>query len=619
MINETRFQYQRLQTGDISTSTLPAINVLDSFNGGGAPIGMASNLQNYYEIQNYTSVTLKTHTLRFGVRTRTENQSDTSPQNFAGTFTFAGGQGITSLERYRLTLLYQQQGLSMDQIRALGGGPTQFTISTGFPLVGISQTDVGAFIQDDWRVRPGLTVSTGLRYETQTNIHDWRDFAPRIGVAWAPGATRGGRQQKTVIRGGWGIFYDRFAEAQSLQAMRYNGVNQQQYVVNNPNFYPDIPPIASLTAQLVPQSIWQVDRHLRSPYTMQTAIGIERQLPFNTTIATTFTHSRALHLLRSRNINAPLPGTFDPSDPESGVRPYGPIGNLFQYESSGILNQNQWITNVNSRVNRNLSLQAFYVLSSAHSNTDGFGTYPADPYNLSDEYGRSALDVRHRFVVAGSFVAPWAVRLSPFIIARSGTPFNITTGSDPFGDATFAQRPAFATDLSRPSVVVTPFGAFDLKPTAGEQIIPRNYAGGPGYFSVNLRLSRTFGFGGKDERGAAGSGSGGGGGGRGGGGGGGRGGGGGGGGRGGGMGGPGGMRMGGGGMRGGFGDATTNRRYNLTLSVSARNLLNTVNLGPPSGNLTSPYFGRSNSIASGFGPVGQANNRRVELQLRFSF
>src|SRR5579885_1060242 len=600
-INETRFQYQHLEVSDIGDNTIPSINVLDSFTGGGAQIGHSVNTQNYFEIQNYTSLTLHTHTVRFGVRSRTENQSDISPQNFGGTFTFAGGTGITSIDRYRLTLLGQQQGLSMDQIRALGGGPTQFTLNAGNPLAALSQTDIGAFVQDDWRMRPGLTLSLGLRYETQTNIHDWRDIAPRVGFAWAPGAGRGGRQQKTVIRGGWGIFYDRFAENLVLQTMRFNGVAEQQYVITDPNFYPSIPPISSLTAGLVPQSIWRVDGHLRAPYTMQSAIGIERQLPFNTTIATTFTYSRAMHLLRARDINAPLPGTFNPAIPGSGVRPYGDIGNLFQYESTGILNQNQWITNVNSRLNRNISLFAFYVLGYAHSNTDGASTYPADPYNMADEYGRSALDVRHRFVLGGSIAGPWALRLSPFLIAHSGAPFNIITGADPFGDATFAARPAFATDLSRPSVVITPLGAFDLKPTGGEQIIPRNYGQGPAYFSLNLRLSKTFGFGAKDERGAPAPGGGFGGG------------------RGGGRGpGGGGMRM-GGGMRGGFGDSLTNHRYNLTFSVSARNLLNNVNFGMPSGNLTSPFFGRSNSIAGGFGPAAIANNRRLELQLRFNF
>jgi hypothetical protein len=305
-----------------------------------------------------------------------------------------------------------------------------------------------------------------------------------------------------------------------------------------------------------------------------------------------------MHMLRARNVNAPLPGT--------GVRPDSSTGDIYEYESSGVLNQNQWITNVNSRLNHNVSLFAFYALNYAKGNSDGAGSFPANQYDLSGEYGRSSLDTRHRFVMGGSIAAPWALRFSPFVIVHSGQPFNITTGRDNNGDNLFTDRPAFATDLSKPGVVVTPYGAFEPNPGPGEPIVPRNYGEGPGYFSVNLRLSRTFGFGGPRGNRASGSSDMGGGdrhyGGRGG------------------PGGGGGMRMGGGGMHGMFSEGGSEHRYNLTVSASARNLFNTVNSGNPIGNLTSPMFGQSNSIAGGFGPMGNmANNRRVELQMRFSF
>jgi len=632
-VNETRFQFRRTAMNQLGDNSKPTINVLDAFTGGGAQIGLSYNTQDRWELQNYTTLALGAHGVKVGARLRAASLSDISPQNFGGAFTFSGGWAplldsnnqvvldaaeqpvlgpITSLERYRRTLLFQQQGLPAAQIRALGGGATQFSITGGNPRASVSQVDLGVFAQDDWRVRPDFTLSLGLRYETQSNIHDWRDLAPRIGFAWAPG-TKGTRRGKTVLRGGFGVFYDRFNENLTLQAIRFNGVNQQQYIVSNPDFFPAVPTIETLDAEQLPETIRRVAADLRAPYTMQTAIGIERQLPFNTTIATTFTNSRAVHLLRSRNINAPLPATFTAGVADSGVQPYGP-GNIFQYESSGLLNQNQWMTNVNSRVNRNVSIFAFYVYGRANSNTDGAGTFPSDSYDLSSEYGRSTLDVRHRFVLGGSLVSPFGFRISPFIMAHSGSPFNITSGRDLNGDALFTDRPAFATDLSKPGVVVTPFGAFDPNPAPGAVIIPRNYGEGPGFFTVNLRLSKTFGFGSSRSAAAAGSppSLGGGerppGGGRGPG-------------RPGGPGGPGGMRMGGGGgMRGPFGDGTTEKRYNLTFSVSARNLLNNVNPGVPVGNLTSPFFGQSTSTASGFGPFASAaGNRRVDFQLRFSF
>src|ERR1051325_9694022 len=81
----------------------------------------------------------------------------------------------------------------------------------------------------------------GLRYETQTNIHDWRDFAPRIGIAWAPGAHAARSKAKTVVRAGFGMFYDRFSLSNTIASLRYNGIVQQQYVITNPDFYPTVP------------------------------------------------------------------------------------------------------------------------------------------------------------------------------------------------------------------------------------------------------------------------------------------------------------------------------------------------------------------------------------------
>jgi len=619
-VNETRFQYIRASLDELGNNAIPTINVLQAFVGGGSQIGHSYNTTQNWELQNYTSLTSGRHTWKFGVRVRAADMTDVSPQNFGGTFTFSGGEApvldssnqvvigpdgqpelaqISSIQRYQRTLLLQQAGLPAAQISQLGGGASLFSLAAGKPLASLTQTDVGVFVQDDWKMRSNLTVSLGLRYETQTNIHDWRDIGPRIGFAWAPGS-KGNKPGKTVIRGGFGMFYDRFTDNLVLQAERFNGINQQQYLVTNPDFFPLVPPVSQLGSNAGGKSIYTIDPSLRAPYTMQTAIGVERQLPRSTTMALTFTNSRARHLLLARDINAPLPVT--------GLRPYGDAGEIFQYESDGVLNQNQMIVNLTSRMNRSFTLFTFYVLNYAKSNTDGAASMPANPYNLAEDYGRAAIDVRNRFVLGGSIVSKWNLRFSPFIIARSGSPFDITTGRDDNGDSVFTDRPAFAT-ASTPGAVVTPFGIFNPNPVPGTALIPRNYGDGPGYFSVNLRLSQTFGFG--PHRDTAGMrpnpGGGGGDGGRGGGG------------RGG-PGGPGGMRMGGGGgMRGMFGDATTDRRFNLVLSVSARNLFNTTNDGAFTGNLTSPFFGRANSLAGGFGPAQAASNRRLELQLRFIF
>src|SRR5207248_679342 len=147
----------------------------------------------------------------------------------------------------------------------------QFSINTGNPFISGSQFDVGAFAGDDWKARPNLTVSMGLRYETQTNIHDWRDFAPRVGIAWAPGSKSAKGNPKSVIRAGFGMFYDRFSLSNTLIALRYNGVVQQQFVITDPDFFPIVPPISALTGTSSPSTIQQVSPALRAPYLMQSA------------------------------------------------------------------------------------------------------------------------------------------------------------------------------------------------------------------------------------------------------------------------------------------------------------------------------------------------------------
>jgi hypothetical protein len=328
---------------------------------------------------------------------------------------------------------------------------------------------------------------------------------------------------------------------------------------------------------------------------MQTAVSLERQLPKKTTVAVTYTNSHALHTLRTLDINPPLPGTYNPSTGTGGVFPLGNPQPIFEMTSSGVFNQNQLITNVNSKVNSQISLFGFYVINRAMSNSDGLITSPANPYNYTGEYGAAATDIRHRFLAGGSINTKWNVRFSPYVILQSGAPFDITTGSDLYGTTLLNSRPGVATDPSRPGLIQTQYGLLDPNPVAGEQIIPRNYGRGPGLMTVNLRVGKTIGFGARHESAASSA--------------------------------PAGLRAGvdptaPGGMRGLFSAPNTDYRYNLTIGMSARNLLNHTNPGLIIGNIQSPLFGRANQIAgtlNGEGFSENASNRRLELQIKLTF
>ncbi len=660
-VNETRFSYnfeKSQQTGD---NTIPTINVSSAFTGGGAQIGNNFNRRRNWEFQNYTTTSLganNQHAVKFGVRLRGVTLTDRSESNYGGTFNFNGirfcldengtpcrnPDGTLVDQPIRLvdgTILFRPL-TSIEQYREnlLGNtdprfDPNQFSITTGEPLAGVSQKDVGLFITDDWRFNPKLTLSFGLRYENQTNINDKLNFAPRFGFAFSPGAG-GARAPKTVFRGGFGIFYDRFGENYTLNADRLDGVSQQRFVVqNNPailgqavftnNGVTNVPTAALLASVLPLSSIPQIiSPELQAPYTIQGAVGVERQLPFNLNVSAFYIWSRNLHLLRSRNINAPVcPEGFDcPTASQSqlnALRPNPLAGNIYQYESSGVYEQQQFILNFRATVNQKISFFGNYRLGYAEGNTDSFGGFgggaggfPAYSYDLSGEFSRAAFDIRHNIFFGGNFTAPWDIRLNPFIVFRSGSPFNITRGTDTNGDSVYTERPTFAELNQACTARGLTFDFCDISGIADpSQIIPRNYGRGPSFYNISLNISKNFGFGsspesarasggGDNQPGGAGGGLAG-------------------------VGGPGrGGRggAGGGGGRGGFGGGGAERKpYNLNLSMRINNLFNTVNESNPIGSINSPFFGRAAATAGGFGfgGGGSGGNRRVELQARFSF
>ncbi len=592
-VNETRFQYLHDNNGQNPLSTLPSINVQGAFTGGGASSGTQTDYQDHYELQNYTSISQGKHFLKFGGRLRAIHEVDTSGAGFNGSFTFPD------------LLTYQTAAKAVAGGATMVPGAIQFkldaTTSGAVPTVPVTVADAGLYIQDDWKVRPTFTLSGGLRFETQNAIHDHADWAPRLGFAWGIGG--GGKSApKTVLRGGFGLFYDRFSQDLVLNADRLNGVTQLQYTVPSPDCFPNVPS-CPLTPQT--QTTYQISSNLHAPYIMQSAFSLERQVTKIANVTLTYLNSRGVHQFESLNINAPSPGT--PGSPPTSAAP------IYQYSSDGVFRQNQLIANFNIRAGAKLSLFGYYALNYANSDASGASSFPMDSHDLGADYGRASFDNRHRLFVGGTIGLPRAFRLSPFMIFNSGSPYNVTVGrTDLNNDTILNDRPAFATDLSRPSVVLTKFGAFDTLPNigiSGQTIVPINYLTGPNHFTLNLRLAKTFGFGpelgGKNAAQAGGGPPGGGpppggGGPRGSGGGG------------------GGMGRGpGGGGFGGMGPATT-RRYNLTFSVNARNVLNKVNAATPNGTLSSPNFGQSTALAGG--PFSSmAANRKIELQAMFNF
>jgi hypothetical protein len=600
IVNETRVQYRWYERRDTANETSPAVDVIGSLAGGGSSTGNVFHSASGIEIHNYTTVTSGRHTFRFGGRFRAIHVIDSSPTDFNGTFFFAGirapeldagnnvvlgsdGQpvfiNITSLENYRRNLLFRSLGVPAAQIRLLGGGAAALSLSVGNPSGSVHQVDAGIFVQDDWKVRPGLTLSLGLRYENQTNLSSNLNFAPRVAFAWVPWA-KGGGQPKTVIRGGSGVFFDRVIHNLILNVNRLNGINERNYLVSSENnlldLFPAVPTAAMLAAVNVPQTVQTLAPTLTAPYVIQSSLSIEHSFARNITVSASFINSHGLHQLMSRNINAPVPGTgkLDGNGDEAvgGVRPYG-NNNIDEYESAGVYNQNLLVINSAIRPSPKVSFFATYTFGKAYSNTDGANHFPASSYDLSTEYGRASYDIRHRFTMGGTIDIPWGITLNPLVVASTGLPFNVTSGIDFNGDGQFNDRPAFADNLKEASVIITSLGAFNVAPGLHDKIIPRNYGQGPGYIGFNLRVTKTFVLLGERKGVAAGNKSGG------------------------------------------------AHPLKLACSMYAVNVLNHVNPGPPIGTLSSPLFGTSDQLAFQYGLIGTnpASNRTVFLQVRLTF
>ena len=522
--------------------------------------------------------------------------------------------------------------------------PNKLTYTTGPNAFAGNVFDAALFFQDDWKYKPYLTLSGGLRWETQNHVADHNDWGPRFAFAYALDGHKKGTVSKTVLRGGVGFFYDRFSIGNFMDLVQYD-INPlksqtQTVIINptcfNPTDFSAINPATCGSGNAVDSQVYTVTPSYHAPYTEQFGASLERQVTKSATMTVTYLHSFGVHQLVVRNANAYLPGTYlfgQPPPERPLTTPTNNLGIVDQYFPQAVFKQNQVIVNINARFTRNLSVTGFYNWTDANSD-GGAGSNPSNSYNLSQDYGRAAFVRPQSFVLIGNYNGPWALSFNPFLNFQAGRPFNISTLNDLTGDNFFNSRPSYASlsdcgPTSGPNAsqyALTSFGCLDTIPQAGEAPVLPNIGNSPSAFAMNLRISRAFGIGPEVEpSGAASSGRGGPGGGPGGFGGGGFGGpGGGGGGRG------GGGFGGGGGMRGGM--SNTGRKYSLTFSVQAQNIFNNINLGTPSGSvsptwnkatgLTGPgsRFDTSTSLASGFfaSPSGSAA-RRIYLQAFFTF
>jgi hypothetical protein len=657
IVNETRFEYSRADSSSVPVSSAPDFGVTSSaapsfgvpgvFSGGASGGQTSSSHTDHLELQNFVTLSEGKQAIKIGAWLRDDRDAISTDGNFNGSFTFPS---VTAFKDTWNGVYATPTPMTFAQIAAAcpatqTGGclPTKLTYTTGPIAFQGNVFNAALFYQDDWTVNKLLTLSGGLRWEGQNHVADHSDWAPRVAFAYALDGHKKGTTTKTVLRGGFGFFYDRFGTANLMNLEELSGVpgkTQTQININDPTCFSGTSlssisgGVASCGASTAANSeTYAVSPTYRSPYLEQLGMSLERQVTKAATLTFTYMHSSGFHQLVVRDSNAYLPGDYiyNTNGPPTinHPRPNPNQGIVKQYFPEAVFNENQIIVNFNARLSPKLSLLGFYAGSWANSDGGG-GSSPSNSYDLRQDYGRAGFVRPQWLFLMGNYTGPWDITFNPFLIFQAGQPYNVTSPYDLTGDSFFNDRPSIAGPTATASnVVQTSFGALDVDPQSGETLLPISIGNSPSSIAVNLRVGRSFGIGPKVET-PGGPPRSGGGGGRGGGGGGGSGFG---GGFGGGPFGGGGGGGGGRGMGGGGGANANAKKYSLNFNVQALNLFNDIDLGKPVGGIEptpidpsnpataySPgaQFGRSSGLAGGIFSTSSAA-RRVYFQAAFQF
>lgn len=593
VVNDMRFEYTRTRNQQTPLTTDPTISVAQAFTSGGNNSGTVRDNQDYYELQDYFTASAGRHSLNFGARLRATRDANYTNAGTNGQYTYSDlGNYLTDRDNGNFQYYDRYQVTKVNN--------NQYTAR-------VTLFDIGMFYQDDLKVNQRFTFSYGLRWEAQNHINDKNDWAPRISLAYALDGGHG-KPAKTVLRAGYGWFFQRFGIANTfggggstpffVNTIHHNvpvngGESNQQIIIQN-----GLGADTSHQQPLPAPVYFQVDPHFHAANDMQAALGVDRQIGKHITSNVTYLYSQGVHQYFTNNVTAPY---FDSSNDTytNATNLTTPSENLYTYQSGGFYRQSELIASGNARFRR-FSLFGFYVYNNMLSNTGGVNSFLSNAYDPKLDYGRAAQDIHHRFVIFGNVQAPWAVSFSPMLVYNSGTPYNITIGQDLTANNQFNARPTFAASCTETGAVdLSAYGlpCMNSQPLGtNEKIVPYGYGTGPQNISMNLRLAKVIGIGPKVEGGAGGGG------------------------------GPRGGRggRGFGGLSGNQGapgriDAVVPRKYNLTLTVFGSNILNHQNLGTPNGTLTSPFFGKSQSLAGGFFGPQTAGNRSIFLEAAFNF
>jgi Carboxypeptidase regulatory-like domain/TonB dependent receptor len=471
--NETRgqFSYDDLKAPP-NDQIGPAVTISGLAAFGRSTSSPTARLNYLYEAVDNLVMQRGAHTVKTGVDFLYNDDTITYPQSLRGSYSFS------SLPSF-LNGTYNSQGFSQN---------------FGIPTAQQNNPNLGLYTQDEWKISRALTLNAGIRYDLewlQAINTDKNNISPRIGWAWSP-FTNG----TTVVRGSYGLFYDRVPLRPLANALlsANNTIDLAQARFFSYSFSPSdagaplFPAIATAPPSNAKPNFALMDRNIQNPYSQQLSVEIEQQLWSTSTLSISYQHTRGLHLISSINTNINVDGTR-PDPTRGNIKPYKSIFDSY-FDGLAV-----------SFVQRPVpwgSVRISYSWSKAIDDVgEFFFSSPINNFSPRQDRSRSDDDQRHRVVFNVTLSSPTSPahgfgdhithgwRLGAILQYYSPLPFNITTGANT-KQAT-AQRPCSANFSLTANGGLNP--CTEALPGA---VIGRNNGIGFDLFSLNTRLSRTF-------------------------------------------------------------------------------------------------------------------------------
>jgi len=479
--NELRVHIGPRSSLMVADSGAPAIVVFDAFTAGGNQEALLSTTDHLEGgLTDLFTVSVRNHTLKFGLDARLTTRRSIDATSTGGTFVFgsdferdAAGHPIVDSSGERIVIApidrYRRTALGVTGYR-----PAQFFMMRGNPSLRFRDDAVSAFAQDDWAPTARVSLNYGMRF-------DWQSAAsvPGFGVRLG-GAAALDNSRKNIVRVGLGTFHQRIDPELTVETMRLDGHHQEQVLIDQPSFFPDIP--ANLDA--VPAALSRIyvkASDLRAPRILMSLLGFERTIAPAVYVTVRYSFQSGIGLTRTRNINAP---------DAMGARPDPQLGQVLQYESTGKLRRHELSTGWRWNTKTG-TLFANYRYVRAWSDTDGRRTVAADGGRLDQEFGPAAADRAHSATAGAELMLPAGVLVSPYLTVASGHVFNLTTGFDNNGDGLFADRPAVVA-AGTPGAIETAYGWLLANRPSDAVMITRNAGREPFTGRLDLRVARAF-------------------------------------------------------------------------------------------------------------------------------